>query len=133
MSWSFCETPQNIHLIVETEILARTSWSRDFLLIRFKWDKGIDFMKNGDDQDEPVPSSAVLLEITEPIIPCANLCKLSFINDELKTPQDRIQTCQHFLEALGQDQGLRGWYAKVLQEGEIRVGDTMQINKNSQR
>jgi hypothetical protein len=67
-------------------------------------------------------AAVVVLEITEPIIPCANLCKLPYINNEQKTPKERIQACQHFLDLLDKESGLRGWYAKVIQEGRIECG-----------
>lgn len=64
----------------------------------------------------------VVLEITEPIVPCANLCKLCFINDQNIEPQVRIDRCKSFLERLAIDDGFRGWYAKVLNGGSISVG-----------
>ena len=71
--------------------------------------------------------SCVILEITEPIVPCANLCKLPFINNSTTDPKDRIKSCKHFIERLAQDDGLRGWYAKVLQSGAIEKGDTIEL------
>ena len=73
-------------------------------------------------------TTAVVLEITEPVIPCANLCKLPYINDESKTPSQRIQTCQAFLQVLGQFPGLRGWYAKVITPGQVHVNDVVHIS-----
>jgi MOSC domain-containing protein YiiM len=61
----------------------------------------------------------VIVEITESMDPCANLCKLPYINDPDKTPKERIATCQQMLNILDQQPGLRGWYAKVLQGGDI--------------
>ena len=75
----------------------------------------------GKETDETL--SLVEIEITEPIVACANLCKLSYINDEKLTPTERIERCQTFLEKLDQIPGLRGWYAKVLKEGIIFKGD----------
>ena len=66
---------------------------------------------------------AVIIEITEPMEPCANLCKLPYINDESAKPKERIQKCQDFIEFLNQYDGYRGWYAKVCQEGVINTGD----------
>lgn len=66
----------------------------------------------------------VIIEVTEPMEPCANLCKLPYINDPaIKEPKEKLGRCQYFITALGQKQGLRGWYAKVVQGGVIRVGD----------
>jgi len=65
----------------------------------------------------------VLIEITEPMVPCANLCKLPYINSSDLRPADRIERCQSFLEWLGRAEGLRGWYAKVISEGNVRLGD----------
>ena len=68
----------------------------------------------------------VIIEITEPMEPCANLCKLSFINDPtLSSARERVAKCQRFIEALGVKDGLRGWYAKVLSGGLIRVDDSV--------
>lgn len=70
----------------------------------------------------------VVVEITEPMEPCPNLCKLPYINSPKLSPQDRVGRCQYFIEALGQKMGLRGWYAKVVSVGGngggvIRIGD----------
>jgi MOSC domain-containing protein YiiM len=71
--------------------------------------------------------SDVLLEITEPMEPCANLCKLPFINDANLEPRERLEKCQKILQDLGRFAGLRGWYAKVLQEGTVSVGQTVRM------
>lgn len=68
----------------------------------------------------------VAIQITEPVVPCANLCKLPYINQSDKTPKERIAACQDFLETLDQAPGLRGWYAKVLTEGTIHLNDTLE-------
>jgi hypothetical protein len=67
----------------------------------------------------------VVVEITEPMVPCANLCKLPYINDPKLEPKHRVARCQYFLEALGQREGLRGWYARVVKGGIVRVGDSL--------
>lgn len=72
--------------------------------------------------------SGVVIQITEPVVPCASLCKLPCINRDDKTPKERIAACQSFLEKLDQAPGLRGWYAKVLQEGTIQLNDTIREN-----
>lgn len=72
-----------------------------------------------------VGAEAVVVEITEPIVPCANLCKLPFINDETLSPRDRIYRCQAFIERLGRADGFRGWYARVVQGGTIKIGDVV--------
>ncbi|KAL7496885.1 hypothetical protein ACHAWT_004992 [Skeletonema menzelii] len=70
----------------------------------------------------------VIIEITEPMEPCANLCKLPFINDPtLSSARERVAKCQRFIAALGVKDGLRGWYAKVLTGGVIRVGDSVSL------
>jgi MOSC domain-containing protein YiiM len=69
--------------------------------------------------DDPNDNRGVVVEITEAMEPCANLCKLDYINDLTKPPVDRIETCKEFLNILDQHPGLRGWYAKILQEGTI--------------
>lgn len=83
----------------------------------------------GDDSDEHYEEEetnngrGVVVEITEPMIPCANLCKLPYINNSDLMPSERIQRCQSLLEWLGRADGFRGWYAKVIVEGEVRLGD----------
>eukprot|EP00984_Skeletonema_dohrnii_P004133 scaffold1436_cov75-Skeletonema_dohrnii-CCMP3373.AAC.4 len=70
----------------------------------------------------------VIIEITEPMEPCANLCKLPFINDpSLSSARERVAKCQQFIAALGVKDGLRGWYAKVLSGGVIRVDDSVSL------
>mmetsp|Transcript_26082 Transcript_26082/g.53797 ORF Transcript_26082/g.53797 Transcript_26082/m.53797 type:complete len:387 (+) Transcript_26082:91-1251(+) len=64
----------------------------------------------------------VIVEITERIEPCGNLCKLQYINHSGISPRDRIARCKYFLTGLDQTDGLRGWYAKVIQGGVIGVG-----------
>jgi MOSC domain-containing protein YiiM len=73
------------------------------------------------------PLNRVILEITEPVQPCANLCKLPYINDEALTPKERIEKCQAFLRQLDQWEGYRGWYAKVIQPGTIQKWATVRI------
>jgi MOSC domain-containing protein YiiM len=68
---------------------------------------------------------AVDICITEPMIPCANLCKLPYINNETKSLKDRVATCQEMLRILDQAPGLRGWYAAVVNEGNIMAGSTI--------
>mmetsp|Transcript_41024 Transcript_41024/g.72139 ORF Transcript_41024/g.72139 Transcript_41024/m.72139 type:complete len:312 (-) Transcript_41024:210-1145(-) len=66
----------------------------------------------------------VIVEITEAMEPCANLCKLPYINDpSISSPKERVGRCQYFIAALGKKEGLRGWYAKVVKGGVIRIGD----------
>uniref|UniRef100_A0A7S2A1V4 MOSC domain-containing protein n=1 Tax=Ditylum brightwellii TaxID=49249 RepID=A0A7S2A1V4_9STRA len=73
----------------------------------------------------------IILEITEPIVACANLCKLQFINRESSSPKERIQKCTEFIDFLNQKDGLRGWYAKVVDlgkdDGFICVGDEVKL------
>jgi MOSC domain-containing protein YiiM len=79
----------------------------------------------GSSSSSSSPSSShksVILEITEKMDPCANLCKLSYINDESLQPKQRIAGCQDFLQFLDRYDGYRGWYAKVIQEGTIQKG-----------
>lgn len=66
----------------------------------------------------------LLVEITERIEPCANLCKLSFINDASLAPKEKMQKCMGFLESLDDVDGKRGWYAKIIGDGGVvKVGD----------
>jgi MOSC domain-containing protein YiiM len=71
------------------------------------------------EDDNEDKEGCVVVEITEPMPPCGNLCKLPYINDPEKTPKERVATCQEMLNILDQQPGLRGWYAKVLQGGDI--------------
>jgi len=69
-------------------------------------------------------NNTVVIQVTEPMIPCANLCKLSYINDDRLAPKERIAKCQALLEFLDKPgDGFRGWYAKVISPGDIQVGD----------
>jgi len=66
----------------------------------------------------------LLVEITERIEPCANLCKLRFINKDSLAPRDRMKKCIDFLGSLDDVDGKRGWYAKVLSDGGVvKIGD----------
>lgn len=85
---------------------------------------------NGSSSSSSIIDSAddVVIEITEPMEPCANLCKLPYINDPaLPSARDRVAKCQRFIEALGVNDGLRGWYAKVLSGGIIRIDDSVSL------
>lgn len=74
--------------------------------------------KKIDDED------GVIVEITERIEPCGNLCKLSFINDEELPPNERFENCKKFLLWLDQKDGLRGWYGKIIGDGgQVKIGD----------
>lgn len=55
--------------------------------------------------------SELVIRVTEPCHPCKTLGKLSYVGDERK--RDFIETMK----------GRRGWYAKVLREGTVKVGD----------
>lgn len=66
----------------------------------------------------------VVVEITERIEPCGNLCRLPYINDESLAPRDRLEQCKKFLFWLDEKEGLRGWYGKVIGEGGmVKIGD----------
>ena len=81
--------------------------------------------KSPDSDDESSLDGAkesVVVEITEPMEPCANLCKLSYINDQSIEPSKRIDRCKDFIEYLGRFDGYRGWYAKVHTQGVIKHG-----------
>ena len=76
----------------------------------------------------------VILEITEHMVPCGNLCRLGFIaNERLElglgflNPLERKEKCQCFIETLELTDGYRGWYARVLREGAVEMGDTLEI------
>jgi MOSC domain-containing protein YiiM len=81
--------------------------------------------KNQDASDDV--KERVVVEITEPIEPCANLCKLPYINDETISPKERIERCKDFIDHLDRFDGYRGWYAKVNEAGVIRTGSLVSI------
>jgi MOSC domain-containing protein YiiM len=57
----------------------------------------------------------VEIQISKPCPPCKNLYLLLYVGDE-KGPE--------FLRTL---RDRRGWYARVLREGEVRVGDSIEF------
>lgn len=57
---------------------------------------------------------SVVIEITEPCTPCSNLRVLPYIGG------DRIKW---FIQTL---LGRRGWYAEVLTEGTVKIGDSIE-------
>ena len=66
----------------------------------------------------------LIVEITERIEPCANLCKLHFINKASLAPKERIQRCIQFLKSMDDIDGQRGWYAKIIGDGGVvKIGD----------
>lgn len=67
------------------------------------------------------------LTITEAMIPCANLCKLHWINRDRLKPRERLMACQDVLTLLDGKPGLRGWYAEVTKEGNVKLGATVDI------
>eukprot|EP00956_Cyclotella_meneghiniana_P028139 scaffold64935_cov31-Cyclotella_meneghiniana.AAC.1 len=76
-------------------------------------------INNGNAKEE----EGVVVEITERIEPCGNLCKLPYINRESLAPKDRFEECKKFLLYLDEKEGLRGWYGKVIGGGTVKVGD----------
>jgi len=72
---------------------------------------------SSDDVDD---EEDVEIMITEPMMPCANLCRLPYVNDPSKSPRERVATCRDLLDVLDQGTpGLRGWYARVTKEGSL--------------
>jgi len=55
----------------------------------------------------------VLAEVTEPIQPCANLCRLPW----MEQPK-----CKPFIKTLA---ARRGWYAKIISGGSVATGDAV--------
>ena len=93
---------------------------------RYRFSVGSQRENNNSGDTTATTMEDVIIEITEPMEPCANLCKLPYINDPgLPSPKERIKRCQYFIAALGQKEGLRGWYAMVVQGGVIRIGDSL--------
>jgi MOSC domain-containing protein YiiM len=92
---------------------------------RYKFSmKGEEQGKGGTSSSKSSSSEGVVVEITERIEPCGNLCKLAYINDETIPPAQRFENCKKFLLWLDQKDGLRGWYGKVIGDGgQVKVGD----------
>ncbi len=67
------------------------------------------------------------IEIAEPCTPCRNLAVLSYVGKE---------RCTEFMRTLlyqnGERNNRRGWYARVLKEGEIKKGETIEEIINRQ-
>ncbi len=57
----------------------------------------------------------VEVEISKPCEPCRNLYLLPYVGDE-KGPE--------FIRTM---RGRRGWYARVVKEGKVEIGDTIEI------
>merc|ERR1712238_347611 len=58
-------------------------------------------------QQEGTPED-VIIEVTEPMEPCPNLCKLPYIDDPtISSPKEKLGRCQYLISALGQKEGLR--------------------------
>ena len=81
----------------------------------------------GKAEAEEGQGNSVVLEITEPIIPCANLCRLPYIYHPDRSPPERTRACQNFLTILDRAPGLTGWYAKVIRPGTVRLYDTIEF------
>lgn len=90
---------------------------------RYHFSAGLQKEKSGGDTTRSFED--VIVEITEAMEPCANLCKLPYINDPSLEPKHRVGRCQYLISALGQKEGLRGWYAKIIEGGVIRIGDSL--------
>lgn len=76
----------------------------------------------------------VIVEITERIEPCGNLCKLPYINSESIPPKERFEQCKKFLLWLDEKEGLRGWYGKIIGEGGmVKIGDSVSLVAASSR
>ena len=80
--------------------------------------------KEGDSKTVGGKEDGVIVEITERIEPCGNLCKLPYINNESIPPKDRFEACKKFLLWLDEKEGLRGWYGKIIGDGgRVKLGD----------
>lgn len=85
------------------------------------------FYQSAKGEGEDQSNGGVVLEITEPAVPCANLCNLPYINDFNLERPERVKKCQKLIQQLGGAEGLRGWYAKVIAGGSIRPGDSVAL------
>ena len=122
----------------------------------FEVGKHYQFGKSNNHNNNNDNNEAVVIEITERIEPCGNLCRLPFIsgsdnknnnnniNDKRQTsssssssssllePKQRLELCKNFLLYLNQEDGLRGWYGKIIGTGgRINVGDRVTLSSNS--
>jgi len=79
----------------------------------------LDCRNDDDDVLKDRAAGVVVIEITEPMVPCANLCRLPYVNDPDKDPKQQVETCRDLLQVLDQKPGVRGWYAKVVAEGKL--------------
>ena len=77
--------------------------------------------------EKKIQQDDVIVEITERIEPCGNLCRLNYINDESLSPQERFENCKTFLLVLDEKDGLRGWYAKIIEGGRVKIGDSVSL------
>jgi len=72
-------------------------------------------------------TGGVVVEITEKVEPCGNLCKLPYINDMQMQPKERLEKCKDFLFWLSQRDGLRGWYGRIIEGGTVKIGDKVSV------
>ena len=91
----------------------------------FKVGKQYEFISKKQSKAKGEEESNVIIEITEPMEACGNLCKLPYINDESIIPKERIERCQDLISYLNRYDGYRGWYAKVIIPGTLSNGDTI--------
>jgi MOSC domain-containing protein YiiM len=93
---------------------------------RYQFQDGSKKKESNSNMDMDVDVEGVMIEITERIEPCGNLCKLPYINDESLEPRERFENCKKFLLWLDEKDGLRGWYAKIVNGGgRIKLGDSI--------
>ncbi|RZD52981.1 MAG: hypothetical protein CXT67_04560 [Methanobacteriota archaeon] len=85
-------------------------------------DLGENILLKGIDYNELIPEkiikigSEVVLQVSKICDPCATLSQLPSIG------KTRIK------ELLRESMGLRGWYARVIQEGDITIGDKVMLS-----
>lgn len=65
---------------------------------------------------------AAEIQIAEPCTPCSNLAVLGYVGESrLKAFMQAL-----YFESNGRKTNRRGWYARVLKEGAVRKGDTVE-------
>lgn len=93
----------------------------------FEIGKRYKFSSSVSGNEKKIQQDDVIVEITERIEPCGNLCRLNYINDESLPPQERFENCKKFLLWLDEKDGLRGWYAKIIEGGRVKIGDSVSL------
>jgi len=113
---------------VEVGDLGENIYVDEVMYTFFDVGKRYRFVTHGDGGKE---EGGVVIEITEKIEPCGNLCTLPFINDGQMQPKEKVERCKDFLFWLSQKDGMRGWYGRIIEGGAVNVGDRVMAYHSS--